>query len=43
MRCEEPVVAVAVDVGRRDQAREPFEQLERREEERGAALEVGFG
>jgi hypothetical protein len=40
---EHAVVAVAMDAGRRDQAREALEQVERGEQERGAALEVGLG
>jgi len=32
-----------MDVGRRDEAPEALEQVERGEQERGAALEVGFG
>jgi hypothetical protein len=38
-----PVVLVAVDAEGRDQAGEPLQQLERREQERGLALDVGLG
>jgi hypothetical protein len=37
------VIAVAVDPGRRDQAREGFEKLERREDEDGLAVGGGAG
>jgi hypothetical protein len=37
------VIAVVVDPGRRDQAREGFEELEGREGEEGAAVGGGVG
>ncbi len=43
VRGEHAVVAVAVDPGRRDQAREGFEKLERREGEEGPAIGGGAG
>jgi hypothetical protein len=41
MGSQQPVIAVAVDAGRRDQPGQLLQELEGREDERGAALEVG--
>ena len=40
---EEPVLPLAVDVGGWDQASQALQQFERREQERGAALQVRLG
>lgn len=41
VRCEDAMVAVAVDARRRDEASERGEEVERREDEQGAAVGCG--
>ena len=41
--CEDAVVAVAVNVGRREEVCETVQELQRRESEGGAARGIGFG